>query len=233
MKETEEKILFPKGKIASRLTIPEGDARARKVVKRSNYGHVVKFPSVKCNRIIEAESLLEYDRVILLEMDSNVASFQEQPFMLEYEDDGVIKKIYPDFLVIRRDGTKTVEEVKPSYKAKLPKFLRRIALEEKALAQHGYSFELQTENEIRREPRLANAKNLLPCRRNKVNPLTKKSVTRHLKNGPLTWAELISQIPELSHEELKNLVAHGVVSCDLTIPHGVASTYETIKGGAQ
>ena len=147
-----EKVLLPTPQVAipAVFTFPsEENGRARKVVRRSNHGHVFKFASKKCRRIIELESVLEYDRAILLEMDPDVLAFQEQPFRIDYADQGKIHKIFPDFLVERRNGLLTVEEVKPEAKASLPEFSRRFSIERVLVAKRGYSFSVLTENEIR------------------------------------------------------------------------------------
>lgn len=223
--------LIPHEKVVSLVTMPTDDAvRARKVVRTSNHGHVVKFASMKCRRIIEAESLLEYDRFILLETTPHVVLFQEQPFKLEYEDNGVIKAIYPDVLVIRRDGSKTIEEIKPSELVSDPCFERRIQLEKKVLAQHGYDFSVQTELEIRKEPRLSNAKKLLTFRRRSINPLHLSSVADLLCDGALTVKNLIENIPGLTPEDVWVLAAHGHVIIDLGVPLGISSKIQALEG---
>lgn len=203
--------------IPATITFPDSEnGRARKVVRRSNHGHVFKFASKKCQRTVELESTLEYDRAILLETDPEVVDFQEQPFWLAYGDEGVIHTIIPDFLVRRRNGSLTVEEVKPSSKANQPKYHRRFSIEEMVLAKHGYLFEVQTEKDIRTGTRLHNAKKLLPYRRVEVKSLVREAVLDTLRRGPVTGSILLAGIAGLSRDALFALVAHGHVSMDFT-----------------
>ena len=49
-----------------------------------------------------------------LEADPNVARFTYEPFVVEYEHEGVLKHYIPDFLVVYIDGWIELVEVKPS-----------------------------------------------------------------------------------------------------------------------
>jgi len=222
--------LFVSDRVPSRVILPvEGEVRARRVVKRSNFGHTYKFPSVKCNRIIELEYGLERDRAILLEVDPFVVLYQEQPFCLVYYDNGNVR-IYPDFLVTRVGGTLTVEEVKPWDMTKSPEFQRRLAIEEVLLCRYGYDFELQTEKEIRAEPRLANCKRLLPYRRMKVNEILLAEVNEALAGTSLDGHDLIGQVAGLTEEAVLVMAAHGRLVADLSIPLSKATGFSLLQG---
>lgn len=122
-------------------------SNCRSEVRRSNH-RIICFTSMKCGRVVELKSDLEYKRAIQLENDPNVISYQEQPFTLEYENDRVVKKISLDFLVHYRDGSRIVEKVMPLMQVARPEFCRRIAVEKKLLARHGYNFRVLTELKI-------------------------------------------------------------------------------------
>lgn len=222
-------LLLPSMAIPSRIIMPENGAnRARKVVHRSNHGHVVKFASKKCSRTLELESLLEYDRAIQLEFHPDVITFQEQPFLLEYADDGVIKKIFPDFLVLYRDGSRIIEEVKPLKEAALPEFCRRSDIEKRVLSQHGYGFDVLTELKIRHGLELVNSKKLLPYRRYTVSSLLRESVKNVLCKGAETGHALIGHVAGLTEEALYTMVAHGHIVGDLSVSLGLATLYSLI-----
>ena len=91
------------------ITNPESGVlqhgRSRKVVKRSNCGHPVKFASQKCGRSVHLESPLEYDLAIQLEFDPSVILFQEQPLAVKIQYDGKIRTVYPDLAVYKDDGS--------------------------------------------------------------------------------------------------------------------------------
>ena len=210
----------------ARLIFPdECDAKARKVVLRSNHGHVYKFPSSKCKRIVELESGLELDRATQLETNSDVVAFSEQPFMIEYADEGKNKVIFPDFVVLRRDGSRTVEEVKPAGKAGLPEFRRRCAIEEAVLALHGYKFSLLTEHDIQAEPQLTNVKMLLPYRRFYISTLLRISVRELLSKQTNTGHNLVERVAGLTEAALFAMVAQGYLDADLSYPLDMGSLY--------
>lgn len=63
---------------------------------------------------------MEHDYHRLLEFDSGVRSFWEQPFRIEYVLDGETHPYTPDVLVERTDGRRQVFEVKEEKEARLP-----------------------------------------------------------------------------------------------------------------
>jgi hypothetical protein len=132
--------------IFSRIIFPEkGMVRSRKVISRSNHGHVYKFSSIKCGRILHLESGNEYNLANIYEFDHTVIYFQEQPFKLEYSDEDEIKTCFPDFLVFRDDGSMTVEEVKNETEVNKSENEQKFKLEKNALDQHGYFKRLITD----------------------------------------------------------------------------------------
>ena len=62
------------------------------------------------------ESQIERDFIYLLEFDSEVLSYQEQPLRIQYVRDGRVHKYTPDFLV-KRANRRQIIEVKPERKA--------------------------------------------------------------------------------------------------------------------
>lgn len=93
--------------------------KARKIGIKTN-SIVTKFFSYKMNRFIECESLLESNLCYLLEFDSKVKEYTEQPFTIQLSS----SKYTPDFYVIYTDGKEEIYEVKEfqklySMKAKL------------------------------------------------------------------------------------------------------------------
>lgn len=190
----------------------QAHGRARKVVQRSNYKHPVKLMSVKNSGIVEVESLLEYDRAILLETDCSVQSFQEQPFLIEYMDEGKKHKIYPDFLVQKKDGTKVIEEVKPIFKLSDPRVSRRFSIEKRILEKEDYGFSVMTEREIRFESNLNMIKKIYAYRRRKVSPVIRELVLDELLKKTCSSHELIQKIEGLVEEDLFSLVTNSVIS---------------------
>jgi len=140
---------------SGRIIFPEDcEIFGQKGTSEGNFGdnlHFIKFVSLKCRRVIELESHLELARVMQLEMDPGVFAYKVQPFYLEYEEDGVVKAIFPRLLVSRRDGSQIIEEIKPAAKAALPSFQALIAIEKAILAKNGYRLSVLTEKQIQDE----------------------------------------------------------------------------------
>ncbi|EKB5073017.1 heteromeric transposase endonuclease subunit TnsA [Vibrio cholerae] len=106
-----------------------------------------KVPSKKIQRMVDAESSLERDFIFLLEHDSNVRSFEEQPIKINVG----CRTYTPDILVSYNDGEKYLYEVK--YRSELkknwfklkPKFKASIAF----CKQENIKFKIVTDKEIR------------------------------------------------------------------------------------
>lgn len=212
---------------------PAVKPRSRTVVKRTNHGHVYKFASQKCARIVQLESSLEYDLAIILEADPSVILFYEQPFELQIMLDDKIRTVYPDMMVFQDDGSTQVIEVKPSEKASQPKTRKKFELEHQALVSMGYQFMVLTENYIRNGFRLPNSRKLLPFRRIPVGTLLKETVWSALKWRPMSAKEMLQQINGLTFELLFALVSHGVISTDLSVELTPQSLFSPVKRHSQ
>lgn len=218
----------------SRIIPPDKDqVRARKVIFRSNHGHVYKFQSLKCGRCLHLAYGLEYDRATILEFDSAVIYFREQPFRLEYSDEGKIRNKYPDLLVFYDDGSVIVEEIKPASIASDPEIKRVFELEKIALEQHGYGFSVVTDLEIRGGLLLENSKKLKQYRRTVVSAVIRENVLATLQDREVSGRELINQVYGLSHGLLLSLLAQGFVTVDLAIAQSLETLYKASKRQSQ
>ncbi|MCG8996080.1 TnsA endonuclease N-terminal domain-containing protein [Laribacter hongkongensis] len=131
---------------------------ARQVVSPS--GSIVRgrFPSAKAGRMVAFESLLERDALILLDLSPSVTHIKEQPFTLHYPDGERIRRYTPDFALELIDDSVLILEVKPAAKLvdrSISQRFRLIALE---MEKGNHRFQIITDQEIRREPRLSNLK---------------------------------------------------------------------------
>jgi len=218
---------FESPEYSCRLFYPSGDqVRARKVVRRSNYGHVIKFASTKCARTVELESLLEYDLAILYEFNQDVVVFNEQPFRMEIEANGVTRNLYPDFMVFYDNGSVSVEEVKPSYKLDNLEIVRKFEIQKQVCETLGYEFKVVTENDIRSGVNLNNSKRLLPYRRIVVPPWIFGTLRKWIGRNAITGNELIREVYELTQDQILAMVAQGILITDLSKPLGLESTFQ-------
>lgn len=142
----------------------------RKIPNRGAKKNICKFFSVKMNKRLWSESLAEEDYKYLLDFDSQVDGFEEQPFCIQYVLDGKTRYYTPDLLVVRKDGRRLVVEIKPASKIFTPKnnLLFRIAAA--VCAAEGYEFVVVTVEMIRQQPRLNNVKALWKYARTPLHP---------------------------------------------------------------
>lgn len=202
--------------------------RVRRVVKRSNYGHVYKFCSQKCGRIVELESGLEYDLAIIYEFDPSIICYQEQPLELIVNIDDESRRIFPDFLVFRDDGSATIEEVKPYEKSQQQEQKKKFQAEKELAESNGFWFQVITENEIRSGLKLQNSRKLLPFRRIPIGGLLRESVLNALRWRPMTACEMLGQIPGLTESRLFTLLAQGYIVADLSFPLNLNTLFSHI-----
>lgn len=177
-----------------------------------------KFASLKMKRSIHWESLLERDFAYLLEFDPLVTGYWAQPFKLSYWD-GTRKRIYtPDFLV-QRTSEKIVVEVKPS--SKVSKYADLYRLAETELSNHGYTFQVKTENEIRIDPLLSNIKLLTRYAALTLTPTQLIHPQVILKNlGPVCLQSYLPNLKSagISPEIAFSLMYRGIIHFDMNRP---------------
>lgn len=193
-------------------------------------------PSAKNSRAIAFESTLERDFVTLLEFDTAILRYEEQPLELRFRGpDGRWRIGYPDFLVqlqpwleappmlcdvkYRREIFERWAELKPRLKAAY-QYAR----------ERGWTYRIKTEVEIR-GPRLNNAKFLLPygrCEPNSAHEL--RLVDKLRKMGEATPSSLLIACCGETWERaeliptLWCLVARKIsIGCDLDLPLTMSS----------
>ncbi|WP_277058468.1 TnsA endonuclease N-terminal domain-containing protein [Trichlorobacter lovleyi] len=190
--------------------------RSRKVVKRSNCGHPVKFASQKCGRSVHLESPLEYDLAIQLEFDPSVILFQEQPLALKIEYNGKIRTVYPDLAVCKDDGSTLIIEVKDAKKASQQEVIEKFELERQVLVSLGYDFVVMTDKEIRGTIQHKNSSKLLPYRRLVIGSILREKVLGALAWRPMSLGEMLQEVPGVTLDLLKACIAQSVITTDLT-----------------
>jgi hypothetical protein len=134
----------------------------RKVVTYRS-GHFTGYVhSVKNNRMIQYESILERDFIQLAESDRGVAAYSEQPIPLEWTDGYETFRTTFDFRVERSDGRRYLVEIKPLSKVVKYRLDLLYGFARAAAKEAGYDdFELWTERELKAMPRLLNAELLV------------------------------------------------------------------------
>lgn len=108
--------------------------------------------------IVEFESLLEHDFLVLARSDGTTWRVRHQPRKVKWWDPRSDKERMhiPDFEVHRRGSRRPVYiQVKPQEQA--DRLKEELNLIEKAFVKQGLAFELWTDTKIRRQPRFGNA----------------------------------------------------------------------------
>lgn len=127
--------------------------RVRKVVTRSGKRYRGKYPSRKLERMVQWESFLERDALLLLEYHPNVISYQEQPSIeTYYDEDGLPRQYIPDLAANLTDGRIIVFEVKPEAELSKKKTQKKYAAIAQRFQEQERTFRILTESDIRREP---------------------------------------------------------------------------------
>lgn len=135
--------------------------KSRKVVTRTGRGFRAYVPSYKLRRMVEAESILEQDAIILFEFSRGVVSYQEQPELILYEFEGELKRYHPDFEVTLSNGEIIHFEIKPQSKLKSPELLKKLIAVRHHYERMGRDFRILTDDQIRKNRMvLGNLRNL-------------------------------------------------------------------------
>lgn len=194
----------------------------RKVVTRSGRHIRGYFPSIKNDRMMAWESLLERDAMILFEFSSAIVSYQEQPSLERYYRGDRSYKYFPDFLIHLRNETQINIEVKPSSKMQIEEVSTRYADIASFYKRSDRHFMVLTDKEIRQEPRLANLKILAAHQRATPHQLALESLCESLRE--IKELEIQDAAKALGGvADVYRLLAAGYLQCDLEKPIGLKS----------
>ncbi|WP_293778423.1 TnsA endonuclease N-terminal domain-containing protein [uncultured Oxalicibacterium sp.] len=195
-----------------------GDAnkhgRVRNPVGRSFKSIRGKYPSKKMGRMIQWESQLERDAILLLEYSPDITAYQEQPRKITYAMQGAVKTYFPDFEVWHTDGRHGYIEVKPDEIARRPDQKARFSHIESKFNGEGSYFEILTENQIRTKPLLDNLRMVERYRSSALRPTSWFTVKHHFEQlAVITFAQ--AQVHLGGIDRVWALVADGIFSTDL------------------
>ncbi|MEV8135406.1 TnsA-like heteromeric transposase endonuclease subunit [Microbacterium aurantiacum] len=91
------------------------------------------------------ESRLEYANLLLADFDPRVEWILSQPFLLEGDDRGKLRRHIPDYLLAHADKSVCVVDVKPAEKLSLPKVRDSLAWSRRVFEKHGWEYRVQSE----------------------------------------------------------------------------------------
>jgi len=138
----------------------------RKVRTRGKTGYTADVPMTRLRRkIISAENMLQADFILVTDaQDNDVEGVISQPLKLDIFVDGHRQRWIPDYMIKRQAGPRELVDVKflilvrPADQKARQKVLQQFEACEIAANKAGYVYRLVTEQEIRIEPMLYNAR---------------------------------------------------------------------------
>lgn len=141
-------------------------SEVRKIRSKGRTGYTADVPMTRLGgKIVSAESMLEADFALVTDaQDDDIIEMVSQPLVLEITIAGAKRLWTPDYLIKRKAGPRELVEVKPLAKihpedtAARLRARQRLEACEIAAWEAGYLFRLVTEQEIRIEPMLYNAR---------------------------------------------------------------------------
>lgn len=159
--------------------------RVRKVVTRSGKRFRGKFPSLKLNRMVHWESMLERDAVLHFEYHPLVLSYQEQPSIeIYYDKNGEQHRYFPDFRLTFQDGDELYVEVKPARHLATKVVRDKLQAIAKRFEEQGRRLRVMTEDEIRRQPLLTNLQRLHASSKHAAQETPDAQLAKTLSGGP-------------------------------------------------
>jgi len=191
-------------------------------VSSSGRNIIGRFPSLKLRRMVAFESLIEQDYLYILDYERDVHEFQEQPFSIEYIWQDKARHYTPDFQVTRQQGQALVE-CKPLAFVTTEENQRKFGVAQKWCLEHGWSFLVVTDQELRSGSRLANIKLLTRYARLEVEPAVKIRVMEqiHKAQDPPTLQSLAQALfpsqPQQGVAVLLHLAFHHQISLPLSV----------------
>lgn len=157
--------------------------------KPSHYGERYFAFSPKLGRQVALSSKLEYERSLLLEYDSEVSSYCEQPIEAHALIDGRVCRSRLDFSVTKISGDFFLEEVK--YRSDLvdpaARAHRQLKIQRSWCSDCGYTHQLTTDGDIWRNPVLINSLRTL------LNEFSEQA-NRVLSEARLVSVEVLDQV---------------------------------------
>lgn len=166
----------------------------RKVSNRGG-NTIGRLPSLKVDRMVSFESLLERDFIYWLEFDPTVSWFSEQPLTLSYQHDQRTLHYTPDFHVIKQNQNFLVE-CKPVEFVARAENQRKFEAAQTWCVQQNWSFQVVTDVDLNQGYRLHNIKRLCQFSRYPVAPGLKTRVLTFLKEAsrPVTLADVMQNV---------------------------------------
>ena len=174
----------------------------RKVSNRGG-NTIGRLPSLKVDRMVSFESLLERDFIYWLEFDPTVSWFSEQPLTIQYQNKERTLHYTPDFHVIKLNQNFLVE-CKPAEFVNSAENQRKFEAAQNWCTQQNWRFQVVTDVDLNHGYRLHNIKRLYQFARYPLAPALRNRVLTVLEAAPnpVTLAKLMHVIAPEQPQQL-------------------------------
>jgi len=194
----------------------------RKIPRYGAQKNIGKFFSVKTGLVAWYESLLERDKMYLLDFDPLVTFWREQPLRIRYVLNGKTHFYTPD-LEVHRNSRKQLVEVKSQNQVDSGKFDGLFRIATSASQDEGYEFVVVTDQLIRQQPRLDNVKKLWKYARTSILPqhqLLCRQFFQEKESEQVELGDLIAFFKSkgVAAQVVYSMLFWGVLDFDLTQP---------------
>ena len=154
----------------------------RKVSNRG--GNIIgRFPSLKLDRMVAFESLIERDLIYMLDFEPDVTWFTEQPFTIPYQYEGKPRSYTPDFHIIRDDQNILIE-CKPQKFIGKDDNQHKFAAAQAWCVAKGWVFQVISDEQLRRGHRVRNIKLLTQFARYDIGSAVRHHIRTFLASTP-------------------------------------------------
>jgi hypothetical protein len=170
--------------------------------------------------MVYCESANEFFYALFLEIDTEVISYQEQPFTLRFTFEGKKHKYTPDFLVTRKDRTEVIE-VKEADEIAGEEYQLLFRLVAPLVAEKGYKFIVVEAEEVKLLPRLENVRLLWRYARVPIDPqhqIAVREIFSDRNSIPLSELQQLLAERSVSPQVMYALLYWGLLAVDLTCP---------------
>lgn len=189
-------------------------------LKRGHFNNQGKIFSFKMQLTVVWRSLLEFDYVHLLEIDSDVESYSNCNFKLEFIYSEQKHYLSPNFIV-KRNEKSYLTYLLPNNQ-KNPNQLSKLKFISDLCREKNYILQAITEEEIRQQPRLRNAKIIRKYAAKNLNdPFTRLLCYRLFKDKKeMLLNDVISFFVhnESSKRDVFRLIYQGILSININKP---------------
>ncbi|TPG70263.1 hypothetical protein EEL31_18370 [Brevibacillus laterosporus] len=181
-------------------------SKARKIKPSKGKHHRGIEPSLKNEGSTDWESSLERDYIKLLEFDKDVISYEHQPLVIHYSNQGIQRRYFPDFKVITKSNGTFLIEVKPEKFKDTEENRIKFVVGRLFCRKQGWEFQVKTELNIRPGFLQENLTKLIKHKKSCLRSTEKRLTSIIGEKSPISIAELKSVCSDLYEADLKGYI---------------------------